>query len=432
MLVSGCGSGEHPASGTGGNDAQAGKSAGAALDPIGSAPLTLQVYMDMPILDEDYQKLIAAPVKKKFPTVTLEKRDKIKDNSGDINDQVASGYAPDLLLTGFYNIANMTTLGIPYEVDELVKQQNVDLSQFEKVAVDALRGFRDGKLVGLPLYMNTTMLFYNKDIFDKFGVAYPQDGMSWNAAVELARKLTRSEAGVNYQGLAPGSWDTLGSQLSVPKVDPKTNKAVVNSAGYKTVFQLLKTVYSIPGMDSKLKANDIFIKDRTLAMNSYWLTDMLNLFESAQRSGNPLNWDMVTTPHFQEKPGIGSKVDSHILMVSAQSKYKAQVFEIMKYLTSDVGMQTEFGKAGRIPILKNPQIEQHYGENYASLQGKHIQAVFKTKMAPLPPFSVLENEVKKPMGDAYKNFLSGKTDINTALRTAEEEANKNIETALTK
>jgi multiple sugar transport system substrate-binding protein len=98
----------------------------------------------------------------------------------------------------------------------------------------------------------------------------------------------------------------------------------------------------------------------------------------------------------------------------------------------DVGVQTEFGKAGRIPILKNPQIEQHYGENYASLQSKHIQAVFKTKMAPLPPFSVLENEVKKPMGDAYKNFLSGKTDINTALRTAEEEANKNIESALTK
>ncbi|MFE5324011.1 ABC transporter substrate-binding protein [Paenibacillus sp. NPDC056579] len=401
-----------------------------AQSKIGTNPITLSVFTEVPMLAEDFDNLIAKPVKAKYPNVTLERSEKAKGN--EITDRIAAGAIPDILLTGFYYIPNLTDVGIPLEIDDRIKQNGVDLSKFEPVALDALKGFRDGKLVALPFYMGTTALFYNKDIFDRFGVPYPKDGMTWTEIVELARKVTRNDGGVTYQGLNPGSWDTLGSQLSLPKIDPKTNKALVNSEGYGKVLQLLKDINSIPDI-GKLKGMDGFTKDQTLAMYSFWWTDTVSKLEEAHKAGTPLNWDLVTTPSFPDKPGVGAKVDAHILMVSSQSQHKDEAFEIIQYLTTSRDVQVEVAKTGRIPVQTDKEIRKHLGENYQSLKNKNIDAIFKNKMAPLPPFHVLDSSaVGKPMGDAVTAVTQNSVDINTALRTAEEAVNKNIEQQLKK
>ncbi|WP_028548421.1 ABC transporter substrate-binding protein [Paenibacillus sp. UNC451MF] len=402
-----------------------------AKSKIGTNPITLSVFTEVPMSPDDFEKLIAGPVKAKYPSVTLERSEKAKGN--EITDRIAAGTIPDILLSGFYFIPNLTDTGMLLEIDDRIKQNNVDLSAFEPVVIDALKGFRDGKLVALPFYMGTTALFYNKDIFDRFGVPYPKDGMTWNEATELARKLTRSDGGVNYQGLNPGSWDTLGSQLSLQKIDPATNKAMVNSDGYRKVLTLLQDINSIPNIDPKMKAMDAFTKDRNLAMYSFWWTDVVTKMEEAAKAGSPGNWDIVSTPTFQDKPGVGAKVDAHILMVSSQTKYKDEAFEIIKFLTTSPEVQTEVAKTGRIPVQTNKEIRKHLGENYQSLKGKNLDAIFKNKMAPLPKFHVLDSSaVGKPMGDAVTAVTQNNVDINTALRQAEEAVNKNIEQLMKK
>jgi ABC-type glycerol-3-phosphate transport system substrate-binding protein len=57
------------------------------------------------------------------------------------------------------------------DITPLVKQTATDLNQ---VASD------DGWLVGIPFTQQFSALYYNKDIFDKFGVSYPKDGMTWS------------------------------------------------------------------------------------------------------------------------------------------------------------------------------------------------------------------------------------------------------------
>ncbi|WP_028550690.1 extracellular solute-binding protein [Paenibacillus sp. UNC451MF] len=97
--------------------------------------------------------------------MTLERSERVPQVN-EITDRIAAGAVPDILLTGFYFIPNLSDLGIPLEIDDRIKQSGVDLSTFEPVALDALKGFRDGKLVALPFYMGTTALFYNKDILN--------------------------------------------------------------------------------------------------------------------------------------------------------------------------------------------------------------------------------------------------------------------------
>jgi multiple sugar transport system substrate-binding protein len=396
-------------------------------------PVTLQLFNDIALNEQDWDRLIVQPVKKKFPHVTLEKTNKDKTA---LAARVAAGYSPDLILSGFYFIGDLMQLGIPMELDDLIKGNKTELSVFDPVALEALRGYKAGKLIGLPFYQNTALLVYNKDIFDKFGVAYPKDGMTWETAIESARKLTRMEGGVQYLGLLPTNWDLQGSQLTMQKIDPVTNKSSINNEGYKKVFEMLRTIFTIPGMTYMAGVGDqldTFYKQRNVGMLTFWLSDLVAQFEKAQLEGNPFNWDMVTLPSFAEKPGVGAKVDAHLFLLSAQSKHKEQAFKVLEYLTTSQDVQIAVAQSGKIPAVKNAETEKNYGQQYASVKGKNVAAIFKTKSAPLHKFHVLENSaVNAPMAAAAKSIIVEKIDINTALRQAEEQINKNIETQMMK
>ncbi|NOU90117.1 extracellular solute-binding protein [Paenibacillus sp. LMG 31460] len=69
--------------------------------------------------------------------------------------------------------------------------------------------------------MDTLVLYYNKDIFDKFGISYPRNGMTWDEVYDLAKKLNRTEDGISYRGfgMAAGAMFTV-NPLSLQPVEP--------------------------------------------------------------------------------------------------------------------------------------------------------------------------------------------------------------------
>lgn len=84
----------------------------------------------------------------------------------------------------------------------------------------------------LPLFRNIQATFYNKGIFDKFGVPYPKDGMTYDEAIELAKKVTRSVDGVQYYGLFPGNPAIQLGQLSQTFLDGKTDEPLLSSDNF--------------------------------------------------------------------------------------------------------------------------------------------------------------------------------------------------------
>ena len=64
---------------------------------------------------------------------------------------------------------------------------------------------QEGDLLGLPIFVDSLALFYNKDQFEAVGIAEPP--RTWDAAAELSRRLTRvsPEGDVTRAGLALGS-----------------------------------------------------------------------------------------------------------------------------------------------------------------------------------------------------------------------------------
>ncbi|CAG7646192.1 ABC transporter substrate-binding protein [Paenibacillus allorhizosphaerae] len=411
---------------TGNGPADAGKN---AVPQVSTDPVTLKLAINIGWLGPDeFQKYFEEPVKKRYPHISFEILDMTKPELA-LDKLLASGNIPDLVMSASPIIYRYMGTGLEENIEPLIKKFNLDLSRLDPVAVESVKtSSQQDHLIGLPWTMHFSGLYYNKDIFDKFGVAYPKDGMTWEQVRELAKNVTRSDGGVQYRGLEPDKSTRVASVLSYAFVDPKTEKATVNNDNWKKIFELLKSIYDIPGNNQVRLAGggtDQFIKERNLAM--FATNNILPNLKVAQ----DLNWDLVQYPSFPERANVGMQTDAWILHVTSQSKYKDQAFQVIATILSDE-VQTEVAKNARLPVLKGKSIEQSFGTNLPYLQGKNVQAAFKSSAAKALPVSKYDSYAEGLMSSNITPVVKGEKDINTILRESEEAINKYIETNRTK
>jgi multiple sugar transport system substrate-binding protein len=350
---------------------------------------------------------------------------------------VAAGTFPDIIFAAVPVFKDLNKLNILADLNDLVKSHQVDLSRFDSAAVDTIKLYGDnGKLYALPFARAFGALFYNKDIFDKFGVAYPKDGMDWEQAAELARKVARIDNNTQYRGLEPtDGMRKLGAGLSLQFIDPKTEQATLNNDGWKRVLKQLQDIYNIsnnrPPKEEFGKARANFVQRKNVAMITDWANGISGELEKVHLQGQDFNWDLVGLPNFKEKVGIGFNADVQCLLLSATTKHREQAFAVIDYLTSEEP-QTSINKAGRPAAMNSPEMEKTYAANLESFKGKHISGIFMYKSAKLNPPTEYDQLVAKFMTEATSRVGLNNEDINTVLRETEEKVNAAISAEKTK
>ncbi|CAG7615592.1 ABC transporter substrate-binding protein [Paenibacillus allorhizosphaerae] len=422
VLVAGCST-----------DEKTGKTDTPKAETVSSEPLTLSfLQTSAKMTDDEFKMWVADPVKKKYPNITLNLVR--EDNPDKLAELISIGNLPDIIYAGPVTAAKIVELEAAQDLNDAVKKNNVDLGKFDPAGIDIAKQLADGgKLFALPLGFNFSVLYYNKEIFDRFAVPYPKDGMMWDEAIELAKKLTRMDGGIQYKGIAiDGNINRLGEQLGLPMVDAKTNKSALQTEAWKTVFDTYRKIGQIP--DNWLENPQripAFQKDRNLAMLA-GLSARLGEFEQMVGQGQAMNWDMATLPTFPQAPKNAFGGGIFYLMMSSKSKHQTEAFQVLKLLTDDES-QTMLSKQGRRSSLKDPKYSQVFGEDLKSLKGKNKEAIFKTALAPQPPTTKFDDA-------AFKELVAGGNqvakepgaDVNTVIRQTDEKINKAIESLLKK
>jgi multiple sugar transport system substrate-binding protein len=403
-------------SGCGGQQQSDGASPSSA-DTAAAEPVELSIVVPPGYLtDEEFQAFFVDPLKKTHPNITLT-RLKVDIVDTKLEAMVAQGEQPDLMVSSSNTMDPMHHMGFTMDIEPLLKAEKFNLDRIQKEALAAVKVSSGGQyLEAIPYDQNFQIMFYNKGIFDKFGAGYPKDGMTWEEVTELARKLTRTEAGIQYVGIRPGLPQGPAAQLGQGWIDPKTLKATVNNDNWKKVFEMEKKIFSIPGNGYSAKVGN-FYKDKTLAMNP--TNNQIRQLAEA----NGLDWDMATYPEFKEAPGIGGKYDLHVIAVTANSKHKTAAVQVIASVLSDEA-QTKISRVGRLPVLQNDKIRDEFGKDLDYLQGKNIPAVFKMKSRAFTPTSYDRSAAKVINETAAKAVFDKGIDINTALSQAEEQINK--------
>ena len=115
------------------------------------------------------------------------------------------------------DLQNWTDQGFLVSLDDRVTADSVDLSGFAGME-NACR-VADGSLNALPFRSDFWVLYYNKTLFDKAGVAYPTNDMTWEQYAALARQMTSGEGVDKIYGTHYHTWLSAVVNWAVCGVD---------------------------------------------------------------------------------------------------------------------------------------------------------------------------------------------------------------------
>lgn len=389
---------------------------------VSDEEVTLTLYANVGLTDEEFELFFKEPIENNFPNITM-----VKIN-GNLDELVASREIPDIIFSDNDWHMPLRELRLPADISDLVEKFEIDLDKFIPETVAAIRNLDpEGKrLEGIPVWRNVGAMFYNKDIFDLFGVAYPEDDMLYSEVLDKAKLLTREVDGTQYIGFDPRFPDHLVSPYTQPFVDPETDKPLIDIPLYRKVLEVFVENYNIPGVvveNSYAYAKGTFMEQQRLAMMPDWVSKILG--ELDQDAENLPNFDLVTEPRFEDKRGTGRHTLANMLIITETSEHKEHAMQVLKYMVSEES-QMHIGRHSRIPALKGKQYEEVYGSDNPKLRDKNLAALFKNPSSPTPPPHQFDKEVQAIIRDIRKELALNNKDINTALKEAQERAEQVI------
>lgn len=420
-MAAGCG-GAGQANGPG---PSADSGGGAKSSDTIDAPVAIDITDGGGTSAEQLDAMFGDAVRKKFPNVTINYKLTSKDVK--LDNLLTTGENIDIYIRSIGSFFNeVPVLNFQYDLTSMVKTSGLDLSRIEPTLLESMTKNAGGQLWGLPVSNTNLVLYYNKDLFDKFGVEYPKDGMTWPEIYEIAKKLNRTENGVTYVGLAMSGHHQLKlNSFGMPYVDEKTELSTFDDEKWRKIFEPLYVPAEDPGYRAFMAAKG----DKVADSQDFYDGKAAMLGSIQHHAGNPnfskpgFNWDMVAYPTYPENPDVGSQSYPNYFAIPSFAKHKEEAFKIISYLLSDE-YQMEASKAGAMTVLSNPDIQKAYGTN--TYKDKNLQAAFYNKFAPVMRKTLYDAEVEKAATQHITNLALGKIDINSALRQAKEQADKKI------
>ncbi|ALS79577.1 ABC transporter substrate-binding protein [Planococcus kocurii] len=202
---------------------------------------------------------------------------------------------------------------------------------------------------GLPVGYTTHVVYYNKDLFDKAGLAYPKAGWTWDEFQEASKKLTNK--GDKTTGFAfPGKPDPYDFEMylwgnGASYVDDKGNlDGSLNSPEsietFDMFYNMLKEEVAITSEswgDTEMKSGKV-----GMIINGAWY---LSAFEEAG-----INYGVVEIPSFGDKPSA-SIVSSSGVAMSKDSEHKEEAFRFMEFWTGEQANKERL--SFELPVLKS-------------------------------------------------------------------------------
>ncbi|WP_243013848.1 ABC transporter substrate-binding protein [Brevibacillus borstelensis] len=286
-----------------------------------------------------------------------------------LNTQIAGGNAPDLWLSDGVKVFEFAERGAVKDLRELIEK---DLSKEEYYGMDANKG-PGGEVWGVPQGIQIGVLYYNKALFDKAGLKYPDANWTWDQVKEAAELMTIDASGKNAKdpsfdpnkvseygftifsspvGVSRG-WFPLMKTFGGGVLDSSLQKAVLDTPENKQAIE-----WMVDGMKRGIFPDPVDLQSFQdpfkpfLSGVSGMQIDIYAARVKMREAG--LNFDVAPIP-----AGPGGKrfapsiVNSWVISKTADEKKTQAAWEWIKYWATDDEAQREWASLGEaIPVKK--------------------------------------------------------------------------------
>lgn len=262
------------------------------------------------------------------------------------------GDMPDIVVMHPDEVENYASGGMLMDLTDVLDGETANRSSFPDYVIEDFTV--DGNNYGIPKDIGTMGLFYNKDLFDAAGVAYPTSDWTWDDLTAAAEQLTDQENGI--YGLNADNngqnfyWNLIwqnGGDVWDEEEDLCTFDMPETIEAMEYAVSFVEKGYSpTPADFANLTADEYFESGKTaMTFAGSW---MLTEYQSIEE----LNFDVAELPTGKEKASICSGM---AFSVSANTKYPEEAKQLVEYLGSEEAQTIQAESGVAIPAYDGTQ-----------------------------------------------------------------------------
>lgn len=214
-----------------------------------------------------------------------------------------------------------------------------------------------GNLYGVPKDFTTLFVYYNRDLFDKAGLAYPESSWTWDDFLSAARALTLDEDG-------NGFIDQYGAdlQLDVMRLAPwlwQNNGGLVKK---DLSFGIAKSPLAKPNRETLLFLHQLIHQEKAATLPAQSRDQ--NLFETGRvamvfggrwlclpyKKIKRFRWDIAPLPKRKKQ---ATTLVTVCYAISQNSDHPKEAWQLVRFLTSPAAQKYVAGSGHAIPALKS-------------------------------------------------------------------------------
>jgi len=317
--------------------------------------------------------------------------------------------------------ATLIAKGVLESLDDRIKTDNIDLAKYNG-STDQLKA--DGKLYELPFRSDFWLLYYNKDVFDKAGVAYPTNDLTLEQYDAIARKVAKTGFGNDQiYGSHYHSWRSAVQLFGV--LDGKHSILDGNYDWTKQYYEMVlneqkdgicRTYVDVTA--SNLHYSGAFSEGNTATMNmGTWFIGTLiaNVANGKYDKALCGNWGVVKYPHPTGVAAGTTLGQVTSLAIPTSSKNKDAAWDFVKFVSGEEGADV-VAKSGNFPAIMN----DNTASQIASIPGfptddASKKALLTTKVYLEAPYDKNIAQINTILDTYHKDIMNGDISVDAGI-----------------
>lgn len=327
---------------------------------------------------------------------------------------------------GYATLVSKNTLE---SLDSYISEAGIDLSQYGGVDSQVRV---NGSLYELPFRNDFWVIYYNKDIFDAAGVAYPTNDMTFEEYDALARQVADPTFGSQIYGTHYHTWRSAVQLFGV--LDGQHSILDGKYDFFKPYYELVLKEeddqicrnyadLSAEGLhySAAFSGGDVAMMN----MGSWFISTLIANIKSGEYDASLCgNWGLVKYPH-AEGVEAGSTLGTITgLAVTSVSDQKQAAFDFVKWVSGAEGAKV-MAETGNFPALMNDEVTgiisglEGFPTDDASKEALNVSNLYLEV-----PYAENVSEINNILDTYHKSIMNREITIDEGIAAMNEEVGK--------
>ena len=299
---------------------------------------------------------------------------------------------PDVLLVNAGGIKKLVEDGKLAELQPLIDRDKYDMTTYSQGILESIKEMGEGKLFALGPKFSANGIIYNADLFKKYGVEPPHDGMTWQEILDTARRFPTdgtekervygygSQYGNNLSELA----STIANEQGLKFYNGQTKQITLNTDAWKNVYKMAadaiasKAIYTVTGdgfqggsMEDYYESQPFLMGRMAMTVDGSYILENIKRASSNMKDYKGFEIGVAAGPVDPSDPTTTNAHISELFAVRAGSPNTDAAWDFVKFVNGE-----EFAKIKSKTLNNGLPTREGISKEY---NGISLEAFYKLK-----------------------------------------------------